>query len=89
MLANHFCMRRADADGDDVSAAWLAADRQIGSAEIPLLALDLQLGPDRPHLARSQRLRADEFALVLGDAGGFGFDPGEVRARTRPKVPSA
>ena len=59
------------ADGDHVATAQLAVDRQVEEGEIPLLSLDLQLGPDRPNVARPQRrLGADELALVPRDAAG-------------------
>ncbi len=58
---------------DDVATAQLAVDRQVEEGQIPLLALDLQLGPDRPHVARAQRwLSTDELALVPRHASGFG-----------------
>lgn len=60
-----------NADGDDITAAQLAIDRQIEEREVALLALDLQLGPDQPDVARSQwRFGAAELALVPGLAAG-------------------
>jgi hypothetical protein len=40
-----------DAHGDNIAAAKFAVDRQIEECKIPLLALDLELGPDRPDVA--------------------------------------
>ena len=42
-----------DADGDDVTATQLAVDRQVEQRQIALLALDLELGSDRPDVAWS------------------------------------
>ena len=58
-----------DADGDDVTAAKLAVDRQVKEGEIPLLSLDPQLRPDRPDMARTLwRFGVDELAFVPGRA---------------------
>jgi len=60
------------ANGDNVAAAQLAVDGKIEKGEISLLAFDLQLGPNRPDVARPQRwLRADKLALVPGHASPF------------------
>ena len=54
-----------DANGDDVTAAQLAIDRQIKEGKVALLALDLELRSDRPHVAGSQwRLGADKLPFV-------------------------
>src|SRR5262245_38160746 len=44
-----------DADSDQIATAQLAVDRQVEQREVPLPTLDLQLGPDRPDVAWSQR----------------------------------
>jgi hypothetical protein len=61
------CARRhiIDARGDEITAPQFAI--QIEEGNVLLLALDLQLRPDRPDVAWSQRwLRADQLAFVPG-----------------------
>src|SRR5450631_2534762 len=54
-----------DPDGDDVTAAKLAVDRQIEHGEVASSAFDLELCPGRPDVLGSQwRLRSRQFALV-------------------------
>src|ERR1700692_3516827 len=54
-----------DPDGDDVTAAKLAVDRQIEHGEVASSAFDLELCPDRPDVLGSQRrLRSRKLALV-------------------------
>jgi hypothetical protein len=54
-----------DANSYDVTTAQFAVDRQVEQREIPFETLDLQLGSDRPHMARPQwRLGADELTLI-------------------------
>jgi uncharacterized protein YbjT (DUF2867 family) len=56
-----------DADGDQIATAQLAVDRQVEQRQVALPVLDLQLGPDRPNVARSQRrFGADYLAFVPG-----------------------
>jgi hypothetical protein len=44
-----------DPDGDDVTTAQLAVDRQIEHREVANSAFDLELRPDRPDVFGSQR----------------------------------
>lgn len=54
-----------DANGDDVAAAQLAIDRQVEEGKVAILAFDLELRSDRPHVAGSQwRLRTDKLPFV-------------------------
>src|SRR3977135_4088913 len=56
-----------DPDGDDVTAAKLAVDRQIEHREVANSAFDLELRPDRPDVFGSQRrLCSGQLALVQG-----------------------
>ena len=60
-----------DADGDNVTAAQFAVDRQVEQREIALLALDLELRSDRPDVARFQRwLGADELPFIPRHSSG-------------------
>lgn len=60
-------IRKGKDPGHHITAAQLAVDRQIEESEIPFFAVDLQLRPNRPNVARSQRrLGTDELALVSG-----------------------
>jgi hypothetical protein len=43
-----------DADGDDITAAKLAVDRQIEHGEVASAAFDLEFRPDRPDVLGSQ-----------------------------------
>src|SRR5260370_2980911 len=65
LLSNRCAIRRVaaggdilDPDGDDVTAAKLAVDRQIEHREVANSAFDLQLRPDRPDVFSSQRWRS-------------------------------
>src|SRR5260370_25679356 len=62
LLSNRCAVRRIaaggdilDPDGDDVTAAKLAVDRQIEHSEVANSAFDLELRPDRPDGFWSQR----------------------------------
>jgi hypothetical protein len=61
-LSNRCAIRRVaasgdilDPDGDDVTAAKLAVDRQIEHRKVANSAFDLELRPDRPNVLWSQR----------------------------------
>jgi hypothetical protein len=55
---------------DHVAAPQLTVDREIERREIAPPALNLQLGSDRPNVARPQRrLGANELALFQGLRG--------------------
>lgn len=54
-----------DANGNHITAAQLAVDGEIEESKVALVALDLKLRSDRPHVARSQRrLCADKLPFV-------------------------
>src|SRR5260370_11746648 len=62
LLSNRCAIRRIatggdilDQDGDDVTAAKLAVDRQIEHREVANSAFDLELRPDRPDVFWSER----------------------------------
>src|SRR5450631_1263465 len=54
-----------DLEGDDIAATQLAIDSQIEHRQVACQSLDLQLGPDRPHVVwPERRLCSDKLALV-------------------------
>lgn len=55
-------------EADDIAASELTVDGKIEHGKIACSALDLQLGPDRPDMLRSQRrFGAEQLALVPRD----------------------
>jgi hypothetical protein len=72
-IAQEARLRRdiVDANRDQVAAAQLAVDCEIEQREIARTVLELQLGPDRPDVARPERrLGPDQLALVPRRATG-------------------
>jgi hypothetical protein len=56
-----------DLQADHVATAQLAVDRQVEYRQVACSPLDLELGPDRPDVLRSEwRLRSDQLALIPG-----------------------
>jgi len=54
-----------DPEAHDVATTQLAVDSQVEHREVARPALDLELGPDRPHVLRAERrLRSDQLPLV-------------------------
>jgi hypothetical protein len=57
-----------DADGDNVTVAQLAIDRQVQHHEISTQAPAFALGPDRPNVIRLESwLRPDKLPLNSSD----------------------
>jgi len=76
LLSNRCAIRRIagggdilDPDGNDITAAKLAVDRQIEHREVASAAFNPELRPDRPDVFWSQRrLCPCQLAFVPGDA---------------------
>jgi hypothetical protein len=55
---------RSPFKSDNVTAAQLAVDSQVEERKISLQVLHLQLGPDRPNVALSEKWLCDQLAFV-------------------------